>query len=231
MVEQIPFQKIVVPLDGSKWAEKAIPHAEQLARGGGELMLVHIYRPAGSEFLSDAVIAGQTAHLDEARRRAEEYVKGLRNRISPNLRVSAHVLEGGDVAQRVCKFVNDEQADVVVMPAASHYKLAQILLGDVAARVSGCVNACLLLVRGALEAEWDAESRKVLANRGEAGTTSQPVEVSQGGIPDPARLLEHLIALRDAGILSAEEFEAKQGEVQKRQSVHPPQDSPRNQAR
>ena len=69
MADQIPFEKIVVPLDGSKWAEKAIPHAEQIARGGGELMLVHIYRPAGSEFLSDAALAGQTAHLDQARTR------------------------------------------------------------------------------------------------------------------------------------------------------------------
>jgi nucleotide-binding universal stress UspA family protein len=225
MVDQIPFQKIVVPLDGSKWAEKAIPHAEQIARGGGELMLVHIYRPAGSEFLSDAVIAGQTAHFDEARRRAEEYVKGLRNRISShNLKVSAHVLESANVAQRVCQFVNDQEADVVVMPAASHHKLARMLLGDLTTSVSGCVNACLLLVRGALQAEWDAESQKVLAERAAAGRTSQPAAVSEDVVPDPISLLEHLIALRDAGILSVEEFEAKKGDVQKRQSVHQPRD-------
>jgi nucleotide-binding universal stress UspA family protein len=221
MVEQIPFQKIVVPLDGSKWAEMAIPHAAQIARGGGELMLVHIYRPVSSEFRSDAVLAGQTAHLDEAHRRAEEYVKGLRNRISnPNVKVSAHVLEGGNVAQQVCKFVSDEEVDVVVLAAASHHKLARILLGDLTTRVSGCVNACLLLVRGALDAEWDAESRKVLAERGEAGRTFQPAEVANVVIPDRESLLEHLIVLRDAGILTVEEFEAKKGEVEKRHSVH-----------
>ncbi|MBZ0299474.1 MAG: universal stress protein [Anaerolineae bacterium] len=222
MIEQVPFQKIVVPLDGSKWAEKAIPHAEQIARGGGELMLVHIYRPAGSEFLSDSVIAGQTAHLDEARRRAEQYVRGLRSRISnQSIRVSAHVLEGRDVAQMVCKFVNDEEADVVVMPAASHPKLARILLGDLTTTVSGCVNACLLLVRGALEAEWDEESRKVLAAREEA---NRPAQVSEEVTPDPAILLQQLISLREAGILSAEEFDAKKAEVQKRQSVQQPRD-------
>jgi nucleotide-binding universal stress UspA family protein len=219
MVEQTPFQKIVVPLDGSKWAEKAIPHAAQLARGGGELMLVHIYHPAGAEYLSDAVIAGQTGHFDEAHKRAEEYVKGLRSRIShQNLKVSAHVLEGVNVAQRVCRFVNDEEADVVVMPAASHRKLARILLGDLTNRVNGCVNACLLLVRGGLETEWEAESQKEAADRGEAGSNTLQLAGSEDVIPTAASLLEHLIALRDAGILSAEEFELKKGEVQKRQS-------------
>ncbi|MBK8021114.1 MAG: universal stress protein [Chloroflexi bacterium] len=218
MTEQIPFQKIMVPLDGSRWAEKAIPHAEQIARGGGELMLVHIYQRAGSEFLSDAVIAGQTSHLDEARRRAEEYVKGLRSRISSqNLKVSAHVLEGGNAAQRICQFVNDEDIDVVVMPSASHHNLARILLGDLTSRVGGCVNACLLLVRGSLAAEWDAESRKTLIERGEAAGTPQPAESAGKGVPDTASLLDHLIALRDAGVLSVEEFEAKSDEVQKRQ--------------
>ena len=77
MAEQVPFEKIVVPLDGSKWAEKAIPHAAQIARGGGELMLVHVYKPAGSEFLSDSAIARQTAHIDDARKRAEQYVRAL----------------------------------------------------------------------------------------------------------------------------------------------------------
>ncbi len=71
MVEQTPFQKIVVPLDGSKWAEKAIPHATQIARGGGELMLVHIYRPAGSEFLSDAVISQSLGEFQQAQFRGD----------------------------------------------------------------------------------------------------------------------------------------------------------------
>jgi nucleotide-binding universal stress UspA family protein len=215
MFEQIPFQKIVVPLDGSRWAEKTIPHAEQIARGGGELMLLHIFRPSGAEFLSDSAIAGQVAHIDAARRRAEEYVKALRSRISSqNIHVTAHVVEGRDVAQLVCNFVREQEADVVVMPAASHSKLMRILLGDLAAGVSGCVNACLLLVRGNLEAEWDAESQKVLAAREQEMSASQAP--SDGGSPEPAVLLQQLISLRDAGILSAEEFVAKQETLQKR---------------
>ncbi len=170
MTEDIVFQRIVVPLDGSKWAEKAIPHAEQIARGGGELLLLHIYKPAGAEFIGDSALAGQTSHLDEAHRRAEDYCKSLRSRISSqNINVSAHVAEGNDFAQMVCNFVTAEGADVVVMPAASHSRLARALMGDLSSSISGCVNACLLLVRGGVEAEWHEESE---ASTGDSGAGS-----------------------------------------------------------
>ena len=202
-MEQIPFQKIVVPLDGSKWAEKAIPHAEQIARGGGELMLVHIFKPAGSEFLSDSTIAKQTSHFDDARDRAEQYVKGLRSRVSSqNIKVSAHMIEGSDVAQLICKFVNAEDVDVVVMPAASHNRLARMLMGDLTASITGCAKACLLLVRGSVEAEWHEESQKKLDAR-KADTA-----------PDPALLLQQLVSLKDAGLLTDDEFETKRGALE-----------------
>ena len=216
MAEQIPFQKIVVPLDGSKWAERAIPHAEQIARGGGELMLVHVFKPAGSEFIGDSAIAKQTAHIDEARNRAEQYVKGLRGQImSQQVKVSAHVVEGNDVAQLICNFVTAEEADVVVMPSASHNRLARILMGDLTSSVTGCVKACMLLVRGNLEAEWHEESAKAL---GIGRTDPAPTSVPESSAPDSTALLHHLTTLRDAGILSAEEFATKEQEIQKLQS-------------
>src|SRR5690606_23958493 len=115
--------------------------------------------------------------------------KGLRSRVgSKHIKVSAHVVEGDDVAQLVCKFVNAEDVDVVVMPAASHNLLARVLMGDLTASISGCAKACLLLVRGAVEAEWHEDSKKRLAAR-EAVST----------LTDPALLLQQLESLRDAG--------------------------------
>ncbi len=210
MAEQVPFEKIVVPLDGSKWAEKAIPHAEQIARGGGELMLVHVFRPSGSEFLSDSAIAGQTSHIEEARKRAEQYVKSLRGRIrGKSIQVSAHLIEGGDTAQLICNFVNAEEADVVVMPAASHHRLVRVLMGDLTSSIGGCVNACLLLVRGKVEAEWDAE----LQPESDIALTSPVTETAS---PESQVLLNQLSSLHAAGILSAEEFAIKKAAIENR---------------
>ncbi len=214
MVEAIPFEKIVVPLDGSRWAEKAIPHAEQIARGGGELILLHVFKPAGSQFIDDAVLAHQTTHISEARGNAERYVKELRSKSSSrNINVRAHLVESRDLASAVCDFVTAEGADVVVMPAASHSRLARILLGDTSNQISGCVRACMLLVRGNLEAEWHEESAKALAARN--GETEAEL-TTQVAAPEPAVLLQQLVSLHDAGILSDDEFEAKQASVRMR---------------
>ncbi len=210
MVESAPFQKIVIPLDGSKWAEKAIPHAEQIARGSdGELILLHIYKPAGHQYLSDASLAGQQGHIDQARQNAENYVKGLRSEItSQNIRVSAHLIEGTDMAEMICNFVNAEDADVVVMTATSHNRLVQALVGDVTNRIAECCTACLLLVRGNLEAEWKREGGKLETPGAETAAPALS--------PEAARLLQQLQSLHEAGILNDAEFSAKRVTISQR---------------
>jgi len=52
MASQGRYKKIVVPLDGSGWAQRAIPHAVDIARANGdsELILLHVFVPPGREF-------------------------------------------------------------------------------------------------------------------------------------------------------------------------------------
>ena len=214
MADPTPYQKIVVPLDGSKWAEKAIPHAKQFARDGGELILLHIYKPAGAEYLSDAALAGQQGHISQARRNAEQYVKGLRGEIaSENIRVSARLAEGSETADIICDFVNAEHADLIVITASSHHRIMQALVGDIASQIAECCTACLLMVRDTMEAEWKRDGGKVDA----AG--SQPA-VPRASVPtlsnESARLLEQLASLHAAGILTDAEFSAKQAEIARR---------------
>jgi nucleotide-binding universal stress UspA family protein len=208
------FAKIIVPLDGSRWAERAIPHAEHVARSGGsELILVHIYSPAGVDYLGDAALANQTAHITQARQNADAYVKSLKNRIaSQNINVRTQLIEGSNIAALFCDYVNSEGADLVVMPTANTNRLMRVLLGDLTTQIRGCINACLLLVRGDMEAEWDAESRKAL----DAQAAAQPKAPAAENMPAPAQLLDSCRLLFQAGILTAAEFEAKQVEILKR---------------
>jgi nucleotide-binding universal stress UspA family protein len=207
MEHQNLFKKIVVPLDGSHWAERAIPHAEQIARNAGsELILVHVYHPKGAEYSGNVALAGHTDHTTQARQAAEMYVKGLLGKIaSQKVNCRTHIIEGSNVAGLICDFVNSEEADLVVMPTAGQNRLMRMFLGDLSSKVRGCINACLLLVRGDMEAEWDESSRKALERQAATAPTTTP----------PAELIAKLTSLRDAGILTDDEFEAKRALVAK----------------
>lgn len=210
MENQNLFEKIVIPLDGSRWAERAIPHAEHVARSGGsELILVHIYSPAGADYLGDAALANQTAHITQARRDAENYVKSLKNVISSqNINVRTQLIEGSNFAALFCDYVNSEGADLVVMPTANTNRLVRVLMGDLTTQIRGCINACLLLVRGNMEAEWDEESRKALDAQ-----AAQTTDSKASNSPSSMQLLDQLRSLYEAGILTADEFETKQAMI------------------
>ena len=54
------YQRIIVPLDGSRWSESAIPRASELARvHDAELVLLHIYQARGGDYADQWVLAGQ----------------------------------------------------------------------------------------------------------------------------------------------------------------------------
>ncbi|MCD4685493.1 MAG: universal stress protein, partial [Anaerolineae bacterium] len=54
------YQRVVVPLDGSKWSESAIPRAVESARlHSAELVLFHVYQPKGRDYAGDWALAGQ----------------------------------------------------------------------------------------------------------------------------------------------------------------------------
>src|SRR5512134_4207128 len=69
------YEKILVPLDGSELAERAVRHAEEIARGAGaEILLlqaVHIPMPIVPEAV---LIAGGKA-VEEAAREAAAYLE------------------------------------------------------------------------------------------------------------------------------------------------------------
>jgi nucleotide-binding universal stress UspA family protein len=196
------FEKIVVPLDGSHWAERALPHAEQIARGAGsELILVCVYRASGAEHAANVALAGHTDHTTLARNDVESYMKGILGKVSSHkVNCRTHILEGSNAARLICDFVNAEGADLVVMPTAGHNRLMRMFLGDLPTKVRGCIDACLLLVRGDMEAEWDEESRKAL-------------EKQAPPKPAPAELVMQLESLKNAGVLTDEEFETKRALV------------------
>ncbi len=143
------YSKIVVPLDGSGWAKRAVPHAAEIARNNhAELILLHVFRPPASEYTDQLSLAGQDDQIQRMREQMKQYLIGMRTELrSEDLNVRSHMIEGADVAHLICNYVNNEDVDLVVMSTHGRTGLAEFLLGSVANKVIQGVKVPVMLIR------------------------------------------------------------------------------------
>ncbi|HLV37646.1 MAG TPA: universal stress protein [Spirillospora sp.] len=148
MTEPPRYQKILVPLDGSGWSQRAVPHAVDIARSNNaELILLHVFRPPASEYTDQLSLAGQDVQIQQMREHMKQYLVGLRNELRrEHAHVRSHMIEGASVAHLVCDYVNSEGIDLVVMSTHGRSGLAQFLFGSVANKIMQCVKVPVLLV-------------------------------------------------------------------------------------
>lgn len=142
------YKKIVVPLDGSGWAARALPHAVDLARANqAELILLHVFVPPGIEYTDQIALAGQEDQIQQLREAMKQYLIGLRTELrDESLTVRTQVIEGYSVAGLICDYVNQEGVDLVVMSTHGRTGLARFLFGSVASKVMEGVKVPVLLI-------------------------------------------------------------------------------------
>jgi nucleotide-binding universal stress UspA family protein len=150
MTDLRSYKKIVVPIDGSGWSERAIPHALANASGveGAEIILLHIFRPPAHEYTDQIVLAGQEDQINSMRDNIKQYLMGLRNKLrSEKVNVRVQVIEGVAVAHLIIDYVNEEGVDLVVMSTHGRTGLARFLFGSVANKILQGIKVPVLLVR------------------------------------------------------------------------------------
>ncbi|MEY4722359.1 MAG: hypothetical protein RIQ46_2084 [Pseudomonadota bacterium] len=119
------YRRIVVPLDGSPWAESAVPLAVRLARASSaELVLAHVVpspeltepRPLEPE---DIELRRQVIARNEAA--ARDYLERLRRQLAMRDIAARVVLRHGENVRRMlARIVATEQADLVILSARGH---------------------------------------------------------------------------------------------------------------
>ena len=137
---------IVVPLDGSAFAERALPLAVSLAeRAGAELNLVHALDLLGRpEYAADVPAADWWG--GGSRDRAHAYVLGLAQRISDatRLRVTASVLDP-PIVQNLIEHAHD--ADLIVMATHGLGPLRRVWLGSTGDQIARHAPCPVLFLR------------------------------------------------------------------------------------
>lgn len=143
------YKKIVVPLDGSGWSQRAVPHAVDLARANGsELILLHVFRAPGTEYTDQLALAGQEGQIQQLREAMKQYLIGVRTELrDEDLTVRCQVIEGYSIAGLICDYINDEKVDLVVMSTHGRGGLARFLFGSVTRDVMEGARVPVMLIR------------------------------------------------------------------------------------
>jgi len=141
------YKKILVPLDGSSLAEKALEQAEPLAKAfDSEILLfqvVHFMPIYGSPELVAPLI------VDERHKEfAEKYLAGLLKVMEgKGLKVQAIVKTGQQVAVEIIDFAKGNRVDLIVMCTRGRSGISRWVLGSTAHKVITRAETPLLLLR------------------------------------------------------------------------------------
>jgi nucleotide-binding universal stress UspA family protein len=139
------FKKILVPLDGSSFAEEALPHARELAEcGGAEIVLARVDEPYEPP---PGIFVPATAIPEVVRLSAGEYLEQLVSRLRlAGFKVESVVLDG-KVADALLKYAREEGVDLIVMSTHGRTGISRLLMGSVAEQIVHGAHCPVLLMR------------------------------------------------------------------------------------
>lgn len=141
------YKKILVPLDGSALAERAINHAAEIARGtGAELILLEVVQLPLSK-VPEAGAKEEEKSIREVADEAKAYLNRIAARvIKEGTKARIAVLEGA-VAGAILGFAHDEDVDLLVMSTHGRTGFSKALQGSVAEEVMHTTKRPVMLVK------------------------------------------------------------------------------------
>ena len=138
------YRSILIPLDGSVLAERALAVAASLAaRMQSDLHIVHVQRERIVDEIPTYGLSGEAAHAA-----AEQYVHATADRLRANQggNVSGTVLEGS-ASSAVVGHAESVGADLIVMSSHGRTGASRFWLGSVADAVMRAAKVPVLMVR------------------------------------------------------------------------------------
>ncbi len=145
------FKHLLVPLDGSGFAEAALPYALELAaQFDSDITLLRVIAPPR---LGEGALTPDSADFtirvrDDLYKEAIEYLQFQKGSLrSQHYRAHYQVVEAEDVATEIINIARGVGADTVVMCTHGRGGLSRWLFGSVATRVLQSAPVPVLIVR------------------------------------------------------------------------------------
>ncbi len=142
------YTKILVPLDGSKRAERVLSHVEKLALSfGAKLILIRAVRPSPLVGHDSSDLVQFQKNMDEIYRDAENYLNALKRKYS-KMGIEARTrVTMGPVVKEILDFAEKEKADLIALSSHGRSGLSRLFYGSVAAGILQRVDRPLLVIR------------------------------------------------------------------------------------
>lgn len=142
------YRRLLVPLDGSRLAEAALPLAERFAAAGGVMVvLLHVLERGaptevhGERHLSTADEA--SAYLDQVAARMQAEGIGVEQHV--------HTAPEADVARSIAAHGEEEAADLIVLSTHGKGRMRDLFFGSIAQQVLRHGTSPVLLARPAAD--------------------------------------------------------------------------------
>lgn len=158
---KLKYSKILVPYDGSKYAEKALDDAVNIAKfvKGSEIIVLNVME----EILTPPVIfpsrvrhykTGEDTTLStyfrdlqtDMRYKTTETLEKIRQKYENSVKIRAVVLVG-QPAEKIVEFATRQNVDLIVMGSRGQKGISRMLMGSVSRNISDKAKCSVMIVK------------------------------------------------------------------------------------
>jgi len=145
------YQRIMVPLDGSRLAECVLPHVEAIAKGAGakEVIFVRVADQFPTTTSGELTFSEEYIRRWEAENKnvAKKYLAQLISKLSyPGVSLKAEVLTGKP-ADALADYATKSNIDLIIIATHGRSGVSRWVYGSVADRILRSAGAPVLMVR------------------------------------------------------------------------------------
>jgi nucleotide-binding universal stress UspA family protein len=146
------YEKILVPLDGSKRAEMIRPHVRELAsRFQATVILIKVVEVNSARFVEEEFSGFWKKEFDEIVKEHKVYLDSVAAKLREKGIACKTLVAHGTVVEKIIEAANKDDVDLIAMTSHGYGGLTRIFYGSVAAGILNRADRPLFIVRSRWE--------------------------------------------------------------------------------